>query len=138
MILINERTDLISQPTLWNCPPVAILVFYPPTDMHNLRYPNRGRLSIENCPILDCTPDLLASATDYENPPSKFAVSQSEEDLERPRRHFALNMFRQSIVAEVLLRGLVRCDNGELRLPEKGSVTTKAIDAISKSTLRIL
>lgn len=109
--------------------------------MHDLPYLNRGRLSIANCPIPDCTAELLASATDYENPPSEFTIPQSKEDYERPRRYLGLNMFRKGIVPEFLLRGLVRCGDREgeagLRLPEKGSVTEEAIDDISKSRLRI-
>ena len=100
--------------------------------MHNLPYLNRGRLSIDKYPILDCMPDLLASATDYDNPLSEYAVPQYKEDLECLRRFLALNM---SIVAEVLPRGLVRYGNRGLRLPEKGSVTKQAINAISRSRL---
>jgi hypothetical protein len=43
-----------------------------------------------------------------------------------------MNMFRREIVAEFLLRGLVRDGNGNLRLPEKGCATIDEIDEISK------
>jgi hypothetical protein len=109
--------------------------------MHNLPYLNRGRLSSANCPIPDCTAEFLASATDYDNPPSEFTIAQSKEDYERPRRYLGLNVFRKGIVPEFLLRGLVRCGDiegeGGLRLPVKGSVTKEAIDDISKTRLRI-
>jgi hypothetical protein len=134
-VQINARTDLFSKPKLWKYPPSAILSLYAPTDMHNLPYLNRGRLSIANCPIPPCTADLLASATDYENPPSRFAIPQRKEDYERPRRYLGLHIFREEIVSDVLLGGLVRCEDGELRLPEKGSVTKEVIDDISKSRL---
>ncbi len=105
--------------------------------MHKVPFLNRGRLSISECEIPDCTPDLLASATDYKNPPSEFAVSQSEEDLKRPRRYLGLHTLRKGI-AEFLVTGLETCLDGdgrvELRLPEKGSVRSEAIDDISKTT----
>lgn len=126
-------------PKLWTCPPLAIFSLYAPTNMHNLPYLNRGRLSIANCPLPDCTASLLAAATNYDNPPSGFAIPQSKEDYEHPRRYMALHVFRKSRIVEFLWMGLVRCRDGEgkgeLRLPRKGSVASEAIDDISPDHL---
>ncbi|OBT59948.1 hypothetical protein VE03_10333 [Pseudogymnoascus sp. 23342-1-I1] len=118
-------------PNLWKYPPSAIVSISAPTDMHNIPFLNRGRLSTARCPIPNCTPVFLASATDYENPPSGFEILQNAEDYERPRRYLGLRIFREGIVSEVLLRGLVKDEDGKLRLPEKGSVTEQEIDDIS-------
>lgn len=101
--------------------------------MRNLRFLNRGRLSDTSCTIPNCTPEFLASATDYTNPPSGFANPLSEGDYKRQRRYLGLRIFREGIVSEVLLRGLVRGEDGKLGLPEKGSVTEQEIYDISKS-----
>lgn len=126
------HTDLFSKPKLWKRLPVAIASLYAPTDMHNLPYLNRGRLSVANCPLPDCTAELLASATNYKTPPSEFKIPRSKEDYEHPRRYLGLHIFREGVVPEVLLKGLVRRGDGKLRLPEKGSVTKQEIDNISK------
>jgi hypothetical protein len=100
--------------------------------MHNLPYLNRGHLSVANCPLPDCTAELLASATDYENPPSGFAIPRAAEDYKRPRRYFGLHIFREAVICEVLKRGLVRGEDGKLSLPKKGSLTEQEINDISK------
>lgn len=109
--------------------------------MHKVPFLNRGRLSIAECPIPDCKPDLLASATDYKNPPSEFAISQSQGSVKSPRQHMGLHVVRKD-VATFLLTGLETCLNGdgreELRWPEKATVTSDAIYNISKSRAQIL
>jgi hypothetical protein len=42
-----------------------------------------------------------------------------------------LTIFRKALLREYLLRGLVRSEDGKLRLPEQGSVTKDEIDEIS-------
>ncbi|KFY67205.1 hypothetical protein V496_01684 [Pseudogymnoascus sp. VKM F-4515 (FW-2607)] len=118
-------------PKYWERSPSGIVSISAPTDMHDIPFLNRGRLSIAECLIPNCTPDFLASATDYENPPSGFEIPRNAEDYERPRRHLGLRIFREDVVSEVLLGGLVKGEDGKLRLPEKGSVTEQEIDDIS-------
>lgn len=132
-VQINAHTDLFSKPKLWKRLPCAILPISAPTDMHSLPFLNRGRLSTTKCWIPKCTPEFLASATDYANPPNGFAIPLSEEDNKRPRRYLGLRIFREGVVSEVLVRGLVRGEDEKLRLPEKGSATEQEINDISKS-----
>jgi len=46
----------------------------------------------------------------------------------------ARHLFESGIMAEFLIKGLVRGKQGELCFPEPGSVSKEEIDAISKST----
>ena len=43
----------------------------------------------------------------------------------------ALQIFKTETIAEFLLRGLLKTENGELTLPEKGSVSDEEIEEIS-------
>ena len=78
-----------------------------------------------------CTSELLTAGTYYDSPPTEFPVVQKTEDYKRPRTVMVLNIFRKALLREYLLRGLVRGEDGKLRLPERGSITKDEIDEIS-------
>ncbi|KAI6715301.1 beta-ketoacyl synthase domain-containing protein [Diplocarpon mali] len=78
-----------------------------------------------------CTAEVLAAATTYDNPPTDTPLPKSARDCIRPRQIMAMNIFQRSLVAEFLLKGLVRMDDGSLRLPEQGCVSKEEVDAIS-------
>ena len=122
---MKTNTDHFSKPKHWMIPPSAILTLCAPTDMHNI---NRGPLSGEK--RLTCTPDFLSIATNYNDPPSEFAPRQ----YGHPRQELLQTVIRKCCV-EFVCVGLVKVE-GELRLPEEGSVPKEIIDAISKSRLR--
>jgi acetyl esterase/lipase len=82
-----------------------------------------------HCP--PCTPTLLADGTDYLNPPTEIALAVTEKDYQRPRQFISLNFFREALVSEFLLRGLIKNPSGELCFPERGCVTSQEIDEIS-------
>lgn len=112
--------------------------------MHCLPYSGKGRLSVSTIP--PANHDLLSAATDYENPPSEKAISMCALDYVSPRVVMATHVFRNAIVAEILLRGLHSSQespgDGEegailervvkLQLPEKGCVPEKEVDEISE------
>lgn len=56
---------------------------YPPTNMHQLPYSGRGRLSALTLP--PATHALLAEATDFEAPPSQRAIPKCALDYLGPR-----------------------------------------------------
>lgn len=102
---------------------------YGPTDMHNLPYLQRfSNLKLSS---LACTPDVLAAGTHYDEPPTEIAIPTGPNDYLRPRGIMAINLFHRGIVAEFLVRGLVKSADGTLRLPERGSASKEEIDAIS-------
>jgi acetyl esterase/lipase len=82
-------------------------------------------------PCAPCTPELLDEATDYRNPPTEIALPATEKDYRRPRQFISLTFFRDAIVSEFLLRGLVKGEDGTAALPQKGSVSVEEIDDIS-------
>ena len=82
-----------------------------------------------------CTSEFLAAATYFDQPPTEFPVVQKPEDYKRPRTGMVLTLFRKALIREYLLRGLVRGEDGKLRLPERGSITKDEIDEISMSPL---
>lgn len=123
----------MTQPKLWRQNPAAILSMYGPTNFHSLPWLNRGRLARMQCK--PCTPSLLAEATDYHNPPTELALPASAKDLQRPRMSISLTFFREAILPEFLLKGLVRDENGNLAMPKKGCVSKKEIDGISKFSI---
>ncbi len=94
--------------------------------MHNLPYLER----FSKRSTLPCTPDVLAAATSYDRPPTKQEIV-TDEDYGKPRSVMGMTVFRKGIIAEFLIKGLVRQDDGTLRLPEPGSVRKEEVDAIS-------
>jgi len=116
-------------PKLWTKPPSAILSMYGPTTIHSLQYQQKGRFS-KRC-NLPCTPETLAAAINYGQPPTEKRISQTGQDNYRPRNVMARHLFESGIMAEFLIKGLVRGKQGELCFPEPGSVSKEEIDAIS-------
>ena len=104
--------------------------------MNGLPSLHSDRLSKLNLP--PCTPELLNAGTYYDHPPTEFPVVHKPEDYKRPRTVMILTIFRKALLREYLLRGLVRGEDGKLRLPEQGSVTKEEIDEISPSFLPLL
>lgn len=115
------------QPKLWEATPTAILSLYAPTNLHSVQSLDRRAASKSTT----CTPEWLAAGTDYANPPTEIKLALTEQDLQRPRHSISSTFFRESIVTEFLLRGLIRGSNGNLYLPERGSVSREEIDDIS-------
>lgn len=103
---------------------------YGPTNMCQLPYLGLGRLA--DLVIPPCTPELLQTATQFKHPPTEVSIPRSITDYTRPRGIMAMHIFRQNLIGEVLLRGLIREADGTLRLPEKGSVGNQELDKISK------
>lgn len=95
--------------------------------MHSLPYLER----FSKRSTLPCTPDVLAAATNYNRPPTEQAIV-TDEDYAKPRSVMGMTVFRKSIITEFLIKGLVRQEDGTLRLPEPGSVRKEEVDAISK------
>ena len=64
-----------------------------------------------------------------------------EEFFSDPRRQIGMQVFRRGIVAEFLLRGLIRrrLDDGtvEWQFPDKGMVPESEIDGISQFPLSV-
>ncbi|KAH7310042.1 Alpha/Beta hydrolase protein [Rhexocercosporidium sp. MPI-PUGE-AT-0058] len=116
-------------PKLWTTPPSAILSMYGPTTLHSLPYHPRGRFS-QRC-SLPCTYETLAAATNYAHPPTEQQITQTGQDNYRPRSIMARHLFERGIVAEFLVRGLVRGSDGQLGFPERGCVSKKELDEIS-------
>ncbi|KUJ11618.1 alpha/beta-hydrolase [Mollisia scopiformis] len=116
-------------PKLWSTLPASILSLYGPTDMRRVPYLRRGRLS--QCDAPSCTPEVLAAATNYGKPPTDMGCSNIPLGFSTPRSQINLMMFREGLSAEVLLKGLIRGEDGALRMPDKGSVTSEEIDEIS-------
>ncbi|CZS92953.1 uncharacterized protein RAG0_03445 [Rhynchosporium agropyri] len=112
-------------PKLWVNKPAAILSLYGPTNLHHLPYQQRGRFS-NPCTAI-CTSEMLTGATDYANPPTNTAIGR----VGHPRGIMARQIFEQEIIAEFLIKGLLRQLDGSLQLPEQGSVAKEEIDAIS-------
>lgn len=141
----NSRVEL---------PTLTVLRLYPPTNMHILPYSGKGRTSALTLPPI--SQSLLAEATDYDAPPTQRAMAKETLDYFGPRAVMSTHVFRQSVIAEVLVKGLRNgvwtdeeefeereerdsgyegdYDNKErqLRLPEKGCLTTEEVDEISK------
>jgi hypothetical protein len=122
---------------------------YGPTNMHSLPYLNRGRLPLLQDPRI--TPEIIAAAFDYNNPPSERAIPTKIEDYTQPRALVGLKVFKSAIITEFLLRGPVKKERGKLRtiarflfrglvkkessklsLPKKGCVSREEIDEISE------
>jgi hypothetical protein len=122
--------DFNYQAKLWAMQPTAILSLHGPTNMNGLPSLHSDRLSKLLLP--PCTPELLNAGTYYDHPPTEFPVVQKPEDYKRPRTVMILTVFRKALLREYLLRGLVRSDDGKLRLPERGLVTKDEIDEISR------
>lgn len=116
-------------PTLWTKPPSAILSMYGPTTIHSLQYQQKGRFT-KRC-SLPCTAETLAAATNYGQPPTEKKISQTGQDNYRPRNIMARHLFENGIMAEFLIKGLVRGKDGELYFPQPGSVSKDEIDKIS-------
>lgn len=116
-------------PKLWSTPPIAILSMYGPTDMNRVPYLQRGRLSKYDAP--KCTPEVLAEATNFPRPPSDTGCFPKSSGFSTPRSQISFAMFRGGTTAEFLLKGLVRGEDGTLRMPEKGCVSREEINAIS-------
>ncbi|KAK0115866.1 hypothetical protein ONS95_012914 [Cadophora gregata] len=116
-------------PKLWTKPPSAILSMYGPTTIHSLQYQQKGRFS-KRC-SLPCTAETLAAATNYALPPTEKKISQTGQDNYRPRNIMARHLFESGMMAEFLIKGLVRGKEGELCFPERGSATKEEIDSIS-------
>ncbi|PBP22821.1 polyketide synthase, partial [Diplocarpon rosae] len=114
-------------PKLWTVAPKAILSMYGPTNLHHLPA-DKTRLT---SPQVPCTADVLAAATTYENPPTDIPLPRSAKDCIRPRQIMAMNVFQRGVVAEFVLQGLVRLDDGSLSLPAPGCVSKEEVDAIS-------
>jgi hypothetical protein len=108
---------------------MAILSFYGPTNMHQLPYLRSGRLSALVLP--SCTTELLKAATDFDNPPTEIDIPLRVEDYTRPRGIMGLAVFRESIIAEFILRGFIEGPGGSLQLPTQGCVAAEEIDGIS-------
>lgn len=110
--------------------PTAILSMYGPTNMHSLPYLQRfSNLKMSN---LACTPDVLAAGTRYDDPPSEWKIPSGPGDYIKPRSLMGIHIFHRGIIAEFLIRGLSRHEDGTLSLPERGSVSEEEIDEISK------
>jgi hypothetical protein len=90
-----------------------------------------GRGRISKLPLPPSTPDSLAAATDYETPPHNVSVPKTSDDYLRPRGIMGMNIFRRGLIAEFMIKGLLRDDSG-LKLPELGSASNEEIDEISK------
>jgi hypothetical protein len=103
---------------------------YGPTDMHTLPYLGMGRLS--KLPLPLSTPEILAAAFDFEKPPTEISIPKHSDDYLRPRGLMGMNIFRRGLIAEFLIRGLERDENGGLKLPDRGSASKEEIDKISK------
>jgi hypothetical protein len=99
--------------------------------MHNVPSLGTGRFS--KLPPLPPTPELLAAATTFESPPTEITPPKNAEDYMRPRALMGRKVFTESLIAEFLIKGLLRDESGALKLPEKGSVSEEEIDAISKT-----
>ncbi|KAL2067735.1 hypothetical protein VTL71DRAFT_15831 [Oculimacula yallundae] len=112
-------------PKLWVTRPAAILSLYGPTNFHHLPYQQRGRFS-QRCNLL-CTSETLAAATEYSHPPTETMIGRKDH----PRGTMARQIFEQGLIAEFLIKGLLRERDGTLRLPEQGSVSKEEIDEIS-------
>jgi pimeloyl-ACP methyl ester carboxylesterase len=148
-ILYLNPAKRTRQPKLWTHLPTAILSMYGPTNMHSLPYLNRGRLP--HLPDPRVTPEMIAAAFDYNNPPTEIAIPTVMEDYSKPRALVSLKVFKTAIIAEFLLRGPVKKERGRLRriagfffrdlvrkesnklsLPKKGCVSDNEIDEISE------
>ena len=101
--------------------------------MNRLPSLSSNRLSKLNLP--PCISELLAAKTYYDHPPTKFPVMQKPEDYRRPRTIMILTVFREALLPEYLVQGLIRDGDGKLRLPERVSITKEKIDEISNSSL---
>ncbi len=123
----------VQQPKLWASKPTAILSMYGPTNMHTLPYLFRGRLS--HLPLPPLTSEVLAVATNFNEPPTDVPVPKHSDDYVKPRGLMSMNIFRTSVIAEFLLKGLQKDDEDRLKLPERGCVSSEEIDEISKLAL---
>ncbi|KAI9049605.1 hypothetical protein LZ554_006631 [Drepanopeziza brunnea f. sp. 'monogermtubi'] len=119
-------------PQLWTAKPSAIFSMYGPTNLHHLPYLHRfAHLNISNWP---CTPEVLAAGTRYDAPPTEIPIPTPGlpgDDYILPRSVLAIHLFSRGLIADFLVRGLVRDADGTLGLPEKGSASNEEIDAIS-------
>jgi hypothetical protein len=109
--------------------PTAILSLYGPTNMYALPSLHSDRFARLILP--SCTSEVLAAGTSYDQPPTEFSVPQRTDDYRRPRTVMFLTILRKAMLREYLLRGLIRGEDGKLRLPERGSVSKEEIDEIS-------
>ncbi|PVH69967.1 alpha/beta-hydrolase [Cadophora sp. DSE1049] len=116
-------------PKLWTIQPTGILSLYGPTDMNSLPALHSDRLAKIILP--SCTSEILAAGTNFDQPPTQFAVTTKPEDYRRPRSVMILTVFRKGMLKEYLLRGLIRSDDGKLKFPGKDSVTKEELDKIS-------
>lgn len=104
---------------------------YGPTNMHNVPSLGIGRFSNFPLPLLN--PKLLDAATTFGAPPTEINPPKNMEDYMRPRALIGRKVFTESLVAEFLIKGLLRDESGGLKFPEKGSVSEEEINTISKT-----
>ena len=130
-----------------------LISLYPPTNMHILPYSGKGRLASIALPPI--SQSLLVAATEYDAPPTQRAMAKVAMDLLGPRAVMATHVFRQAIIAEMMVKGLrngVWTDEEEieerderdsgydgdydkkerqLRFPDKGCLTPEEVEEIS-------
>ncbi|GMG01671.1 unnamed protein product [Aspergillus oryzae] len=87
--------------------------------------------------VPELTSERISSVVDMERPIASTPPPKSFEDFVfNPRQQVGAEIFRRGLVAEFLLRGLIRhCPDGstiEWQLPEKGETQEFEIDGISK------
>ncbi|RAQ54517.1 hypothetical protein AFGD_003728 [Aspergillus flavus] len=121
-------------PKLWSQKPAAILSIYGPTDLRRIQPVKGGPLTSVDMPEL--TSERISSVVDMERPIASTPPLKSFEDFVfNPRQQVGAEVFRRGLVAEFLLRGLIRhCPDGstiEWQLPEKGEAQEFEIDGIS-------
>lgn len=87
----------------------------------------------------ELTSELISSVIDVESPIASAPIGSPkslEEFFGDPRRQIGMQVFHRGLVAEFLLRGLIRrcLDDGtvEWRFPDNGAVPESEIDAISQ------
>lgn len=104
---------------------------YGPTNMHDVQSLGMGRFSdfLPSPP----TPELLIAVTTFDAPPTEITPPKNVEDYMRPRGRMGMEIFRESRIAEFLIKGLQKGENDELKWPERGSVSEEEINAISKT-----
>jgi acetyl esterase/lipase len=82
-------------------------------------------------PLPPVTPEMLALSTDFTKPPTGTPAPIAPADFMKPRGLMELQIFKTETITEFLLRELLKTENRELSLPEKGSVSDGQIEEIS-------
>lgn len=93
--------------------------------------------TINSVDVPELTSERISSVVDMERPIASTPPPKSFKDFVfNPRQQVGAEIFRRGLVAEFLLRGLIRhCPDGstiEWQLPEKGEAQEFEIDGISK------